>query len=494
MDKWSDEMATLALSRPDLLREAAYVGGEWIDAGTGPKIVVRDPASGKTVGYVPDLDVGAVKTAVSQASTAFDSWKRTTSKHRAHVLRTWHEKILQNIEDLALILTTEQGKTLSEARGEIRYAASFIEWFAEEAKRVNGDILPAPVEGNRILVLKQPIGVCAAVTPWNFPAAMVTRKVGPALAAGCTVVLKPASATPFTALALAVLAEEAGVPHGVINVVTGSARRIGDELCSNPLVRKLTFTGSTEVGQELMAKSSATVKKVSMELGGNAPFIVFDDADVSKAVAAAMFSKFRNSGQTCVCTNRFLVQDGVYDAFCDAFEEAVSQLRVGPGTAEGVDQGPLINADAIAHVTDLIQEAEVRGATVTVGGRRHALGGNFFAPTVVRNVEPDMRIFREEAFGPVAPITRFATEAEGIALANDTEFGLASYFFATGMERIVRVFEALETGMVGINTGAISSEVVPFGGIKASGVGREGSRYGIDDYLEIKAGVLAGAF
>ncbi|WP_233809626.1 NAD-dependent succinate-semialdehyde dehydrogenase [Paraburkholderia sp. HP33-1] len=487
-------MATLALRRPDLLREAAYIGGEWITSNSGPKFSVRDPATGKTVGYVPDLDVGAVKTAVSRAATAFDSWKRTTARQRAQVLRTWNEKILENIDDLALILTTEQGKTLAESRGEIRYAASFIEWFAEEAKRVNGDILPAPVEGNRILVLKQPIGVCAAVTPWNFPAAMVTRKVGPALAAGCTVVLKPASATPFTALALAVLAEAAGVPPGVINVVTGSARRIGDELCSNPMVRKLTFTGSTEVGRELMAKSSATVKKVSMELGGNAPFIVFDDADVPKAVAAAIFSKFRNSGQTCVCTNRFLVQNGVYDAFCDAFEQAVSQLRVGPGTVDGVDQGPLINADAITHLSGLIDEARVRGATVTVGGERHPLGGNFFSPTVVRNVVPEMRIFREEAFGPVAPIIRFSTEAEGIALANDTECGLAGYFFATGMERIVRVFEALETGMVGINTGAISSEVVPFGGVKASGVGREGSRYGIDDYLEIKAGVLAGAF
>jgi succinate-semialdehyde dehydrogenase / glutarate-semialdehyde dehydrogenase len=446
------------------------------------------------VGHVPDLDVAAVQAAISQASSAFDAWKQVTSKQRAQVLRTWHARIIEHLDDLALILTTEQGKTLVEARGEIGYAASFIEWFAEEAKRINGDILPAPVAGNRILVLKQPVGVCAAITPWNFPAAMVTRKIGPALAAGCTVVLKPASATPFTALALALLAEEAGVPPGVINVVTGRARPIGDELCSNPVVRKLTFTGSTEVGRELMAKSAATVKRISMELGGNAPFIVFDDADIPKAVAAAILSKFRNSGQTCVCTNRILVQDGVYDAFCNAFEQAVAELRVGPGTAENVDQGPLINADAIAHLGALLDDAQTHGASVTVGGSRHALGGNFFEPTVVRNVTPDMRLFREEAFGPIAPIVRFATEAEGIALANDTEFGLAGYFFASRMERIVRVFEALETGMVGINTGAISSEVVPFGGIKASGVGREGSCYGIDDYLEIKAGVLAGAF
>jgi succinate-semialdehyde dehydrogenase/glutarate-semialdehyde dehydrogenase len=492
--KTLDETTALALGRPDLLREAAYIGGEWIEVGSGPAIAVRNPATENMVGQVPALDVGAVQAAVNQAAAAFDAWKRVTPKQRAQVLRAWYDKIIEHIDDLALILTTEQGKTLAEARGEIVYAASFIEWFAEEAKRIDGDVLPAPVAGNRIFVLKQPVGVCAAITPWNFPAAMVTRKISPALAAGCTVVLKPASATPFTALALVRLAEEVGLPPGVINVVTGRASTIGDELCRNPVVRKLTFTGSTEVGRELMAKSAQTVKKVSMELGGNAPFIVFDDADLSKAVPAAILSKFRNSGQTCVCTNRILVQDGVYDAFCEAFEHAVAELRVGPGTAGNVDQGPLINGEAVAHLRALLDDAQSRGARVTVGGGSHALGGNFFAPTVVRNVTADMRLFREEAFGPIAPITRFQTEAEGIELANDTEFGLASYFFATQIERIVRVFEALETGMVGINTGAISSEVVPFGGIKSSGVGREGSRYGIDDYLEIKAGVLAGAF
>ncbi|MGF6367965.1 succinate-semialdehyde dehydrogenase/glutarate-semialdehyde dehydrogenase [Paraburkholderia sp. RAU6.4a] len=488
------KLATPVLARPDLLRQAAYLGGTWIEAGDGAALDVRNPASGAIVGRVPDLKVEVVRSAIEQAATALESWKRTTAKHRSQLLRAWHDKVIAHIEDIALILTSEQGKTLAEARGEIRYAASFIEWFAEEAKRINGDVIPAPADGHRIIVVKQPVGVCAAITPWNFPAAMITRKIGPALAAGCTVVLKPASATPFTALALAVLAEEAGIPAGVINVVTGSARRIGDELCRNPVVRKLTFTGSTEVGRELMAKSSETVKKVSMELGGNAPFIVFDDADIPKAVAGAIFSKFRNAGQTCVCTNRILVQEGVYDTFCTEFERAVTQLRVGPGTAEGVDQGPLINSDAIAHLRALLEDAIALDATVTVGGNPHPLGGNFFEPTVVRDVTPDMRLFREEAFGPVAPIVRFDTEEEGIALANDTEYGLAAYFFASRMDRIVRVFEALEAGMVGINTGAISSEVVPFGGVKASGVGREGSVYGVDDYLEIKAGVLAGAF
>ncbi len=488
------KLAAPALVRPDLLRQAAFVGGTWIEVDDAAAIDVRNPATGTVVGRVPDLSVDIVRDAVEQAAAALESWRRTTAKYRSQLLRKWHDKIIAHLEDIALILTSEQGKTLAEARGEIRYAASFIEWFAEEAKRINGDVIPAPVEGNRILVVKQPVGVCAAITPWNFPAAMITRKVGPALAAGCTVVLKPASATPFTALALAVLAEEAGIPAGVLNVVTGSARRIGDELCRNPVVRKLTFTGSTEVGRELMSKSAETIKKVSMELGGNAPFLVFDDADIPKAVAAAIFSKFRNAGQTCVCTNRILVQDGVYDAFCDEFERAVLQLRVGPGTAEDVDQGPLINSEAIVHLRALIDDANTQGATVTVGGNPHSLGGNFFEPTVVRNVTPDMRLFREEAFGPIAPIVRFTTEEEGIALANDTEYGLASYFFASRMDRIIRVFEALETGMVGINTGAISSEVVPFGGVKASGVGREGSVYGIDDYLEIKAGVLAGAF
>ncbi|SDI55570.1 succinate-semialdehyde dehydrogenase / glutarate-semialdehyde dehydrogenase [Paraburkholderia steynii] len=494
MNTTTDETIVPALSRPELLRQSAYVGGTWLDVGEGPSIIVRNPATGDAIGSVPALDAETVRTAVSHAAHAFQEWRRVPAKQRARVLRAWHDKVIAHIDDLALILTTEQGKTLSEARGEIQYAASFIEWFAEEAKRINGDILPAAADGNRILVLKQPVGVCAAVTPWNFPAAMVTRKVAPALAAGCTVVLKPASATPFTALALAVLGEDAGIPPGVFNIVTGSARQIGDELCQNPLVRKLTFTGSTEVGRELMAKSATTIKKVSMELGGNAPFIVFDDANIPDAVAGAMFSKFRNSGQTCVCTNRILVQASVYDAFCHQFEHAVSKLRVGPGIADGIDQGPLIDAAAVAHLNELVADAEALGATVTVGGKSHSLGGNFFMPTVVRDVAPEMRLFREEAFGPIAPIVRFDTEEEGIALANDTEYGLAGYFFASRMDRVVRVFEALETGMVGINTGAISSEVVPFGGIKASGIGREGSKYGINDYLEIKAGVLAGAF
>jgi succinate-semialdehyde dehydrogenase/glutarate-semialdehyde dehydrogenase len=424
--------------------------------------------------------------AIEAANRSWPAWRAKTAKQRSTILRAWHDLMLANADDLALILTTEQGKPLAEAKGEILYAASFLEWFAEEAKRVYGDTIPTPASDKRIVVTKEPIGVCAAITPWNFPAAMITRKVGPALAAGCPIIVKPAEATPLSALALAVLAERAGVPPGVFSVVTGDPKAIGAEMTSNPIVRKLSFTGSTAVGRLLMAQCAPTIKKVSLELGGNAPFIVFEDADLDAAVAGAIASKYRNSGQTCVCTNRFYVHDKVYDAFAAKLRDAVEQLKVGCGTDEGVTQGPLINEAAVLKVESHIEDALAKGARIVTGGKRHALGHGFFEPTVLADVTPAMKVARDETFGPLAPLFRFSSDEEVIRLANDTEFGLASYFYSRDIGRVWRVAEALEYGMVGINTGLISNEVAPFGGVKQSGLGREGSHYGIDDYVVIK--------
>jgi succinate-semialdehyde dehydrogenase/glutarate-semialdehyde dehydrogenase len=478
------------LSDSDLLRNRCYVGGEWI--GAADSIPVVNPATGEAISTVPKLGAEETSSAIEAAHRAFASWSRETAKARAVVLRRWFELIVASQDDLARIMTAEQGKPLAEARGEILYAASFIEWFAEQGKRVDGDVLQSPLPDKRILVFKQPVGVCAAITPWNFPAAMITRKVGPALAAGCTMVVKPATQTPLTALALAVLAERAGLPKGVLSVVTGSARAIGGEMTSNRLVRKITFTGSTEVGKELMAQAAGTMKKLSMELGGNAPFLVFDDADLDQAVAGALASKFRNMGQTCVCANRILVQDGVYDAFADKLASEVAKLKVGNGFEDGVGQGPLIDAHAVEKVEEHVADAVAHGARVKLGGKRHALGRTFFEPTLLTGVTQAMKVAHEETFGPVAPLFRFKTEEEGVALANQTEFGLASYFYARDVARVFRVAERLEAGIVGVNTGIISNEVAPFGGVKESGLGREGSKYGIDDYLEIKAVTLGG--
>ena len=477
------------LADPQLLRDRAYIDGGWAAADGGAVFSVRDPASGETLASVPDMGAGETRRAIEAADRALPGWRARTGKERAAVLRRWFESIMANVDDLGHLMTAEQGKPLGEARGEVAYAASFVEWFAEEAKRVYGDTILSPSADKRIFVLKQPIGVCAAITPWNFPAAMITRKVAPALAAGCTVVVKPAEQTPLTALALAELADRAGFPAGVFNVVTGSAAsapRIGGELTGNPIVRKLSFTGSTEVGRLLMAQCAATVKKVSLELGGNAPFIVFDDADLDAAVEGAMASKYRNTGQTCVCANRLLVQEGVYDAFAAKLAERVKGLRVGAGTEPGATQGPLIDEQALAKVEAQIADALGKGARVLTGGKRHARGGTFFEPTVLADVTAGMRCAREETFGPVAPLFRFKDEAEAIRLANATEFGLAGYFYARDLSRVWRVAEALECGMVGVNTGIISNEVAPFGGLKQSGIGREGSKYGIEDYLEIK--------
>lgn len=438
------------------------------------------------IATVPRMGAAETRRAIDSANAAWPAWRASTAKQRAVILRKWHDLMLENADDLALILTTEQGKPLAEAKGEIQYAASFLEWFAEEGKRVNGDTIPTPASDKRIVVTKEPVGVCAAITPWNFPAAMITRKVGPALAAGCPIIVKPAEATPLSALALAVLAERAGVPRGVFNVVTGEPKAIGAEMTGNPVVRKLSFTGSTPVGRLLMAQCAPTVKKVSLELGGNAPFIVFDDADLDAAVAGAIASKYRNSGQTCVCTNRFYVHDKVYDAFADKLRAAVQQLQVGRGTEAGVTQGPLINEAAVLKVESHIEDALAKGARVLTGGKRHALGHGFFEPTVLADVTPDMKVARDETFGPLAPLFRFSSDDEVIRLANDTEFGLASYFYSRDIGRVWRVAEALEYGMVGINTGLISNEVAPFGGVKQSGLGREGSHYGIDDYVVVK--------
>ncbi|WP_369063249.1 NAD-dependent succinate-semialdehyde dehydrogenase [Burkholderia gladioli] len=482
---------TAALKDPSLFRQQIYLAGEWQGAANGASFEVRNPANGELLGSVPLAGAAETRRAIEAANAAWPAWRRRTAKERAAILRKWYELILAHADDLALILTTEQGKPLAEARGEILYAASFIEWFAEEGKRVYGDTIPTPAGDRRIVVAKEPVGVCAAITPWNFPAAMITRKVGPALAAGCPIVVKPAEATPFSALALAVLAERAGVPAGVFSVITGDPKAIGGELTGNATVRKLSFTGSTPVGRLLMAQCAPTVKKVSLELGGNAPFIVFDDADLDAAVEGAIASKYRNSGQTCVCTNRFYVHDKVYDAFAAKLAAAVEKLKVGRGTEAGVMQGPLINEAAVLKVEAHIEDALAKGASIATGGKRHALGHGFFEPTVLTGVTPDMKVAKEETFGPLAPLFRFASDEEVIGFANDTEFGLAAYFYSRDIGRVWRVAEALEYGMVGINTGLISNEVAPFGGVKQSGLGREGSHYGIDDYVVIKYLCLA---
>ena len=482
----------LNLKNPALLRQQAYVAGQWIDADCGETRPVTNPATGEVIGTIPFMGEAETRRAIDAAEVAMKAWKQKTGKERSVVLRRWFDLMMANQEDLAIILTAEQGKPLAEARGEIAYGASFIEWFAEEAKRVYGDTIPAPQGDKRIIVIKQPIGVTAAVTPWNFPNAMITRKAGPALAVGCSMVLKPATQTPFSALALAVLAEEAGIPAGLFSVVTGNSGAIGGEMTGNPKVAKLSFTGSTEIGKLLMAQCAGTVKKTSMELGGNAPFVVFDDADLDAAVEGAMASKFRNAGQTCVCANRLYVQAGVYDAFIDKLAAAVAQLKIGNGMEAGVTQGPLIDNKAVAKVEEHIADALAKGATLVAGGKKHALGFSFFEPTIVKDVTAQMLVAREETFGPLAPVFKFETEEELIAAANDTEFGLASYFYSRDIGRIWRVAEALEYGMVGVNTGLISNEVAPFGGVKQSGLGREGSHYGVDDYLEIKYICMAG--
>ncbi|MDR2240949.1 MAG: NAD-dependent succinate-semialdehyde dehydrogenase [Zoogloeaceae bacterium] len=472
-----------------LLKNLAYIDGAWCGADDGATFSVDDPASGAVIAAVPDMGAAETRRAIMAANRAWPGWRKRTAKERAAVLRAWFELMLAHTDDLALLITREQGKPLAEAGGEVLYAASFVEWFAEEAKRIYGDTIPATQKDKRLVVAKQPVGVCAAITPWNFPAAMITRKVAPALAAGCTVVVKPAEQAPLTALALAELAHCAGFPPGVFNVVTGSAASapaIGGELTANPIVRKLSFTGSTEVGRLLMAQCAPTVKKISLELGGNAPLIVFDDADLDAAVEGALASKYRNAGQTCVCANRLLVQDGIYDDFAARLVARVKELRVGSGLGEGVAQGPLIDAQALEKVEAHIADALAKGAKILVGGQRHALGGTFFEPTVIGDATREMRCAREETFGPVAPLFRFRSEAEAVAMANDTEFGLAAYFFSRDIGRCFRVAEALEYGMVGVNTGIMSNEVAPFGGLKQSGIGREGSKYGIDEYLEIK--------
>jgi succinate-semialdehyde dehydrogenase / glutarate-semialdehyde dehydrogenase len=476
----------LFLQDPDLFRQQAYVGGHWCDADSGATAEVNNPATGEILGTVPIMGRAETRRAIEAAKHAWTDWRRRPAKERSVLLRKWHDLMLGNVEDLGKLMTAEQGKPLAEAKGEVAYAAGFIEWFAEEAKRVYGDTIPSPWEDRRLVVIKEPIGVCAAITPWNFPAAMITRKLGPALAAGCTFVAKPAQATPFSALALAVLAERAGVPAGVFSVLTGSSREIGGEMTANPDVRKLTFTGSTEVGRTLMKQSADTIKKLSLELGGNAPFLVFDDADLDAAVAGAIASKYRNAGQTCVCVNRVYVQAGVYDAFSAKLVDAVKCLKVGNGLEPGVLQGPLIDKAAVEKVEEHIQDAVSKGARVLTGGKRHSLGGTFFEPTVLADVPANAKVAREETFGPLAPLFRFETDEEAIRLANDTEFGLASYFYSRDIGRIWRVAEAIESGMVGINTGIVSTEVAPFGGVKQSGLGREGSHYGIDEFVEVK--------
>ncbi len=470
----------------DLPRRQCYIAGRWTDADSGKTFAVTDPATGEKIASVPDCGGAETRRAIAAAEAALPGWRHTSAAERGRILRRWFELMLAHRDDLALLMTREQGKPLAEAQGEIGYAASFFEWFAEEGKRAYGDVIPSPWPDRRIVVVKEPVGVCAAITPWNFPSAMITRKTAPALAAGCTVVLKPAEQTPLSALALAVLGERAGLPAGVFNVVTGEPAAIGAELTSNPVVRKLSFTGSTEVGRLLMGQCAPTVKKLSLELGGNAPFIVFDDADLDAAVAGAVASKYRNTGQTCVCSNRFLVQAGIYDAFAEKLSAAVAGLKVGSGLEAGVVQGPLIDRAALEKVDALVADAVGHGARAAVGGRRHALGGTWFEPTVLTGVTSDMRLAREEIFGPVAPLFRFKDEADAIRLANDTEYGLAAYFYSRDIGRVWRIAEALEYGIVGINTGIISTEVAPFGGVKNSGIGREGSRYGLDEFMEIK--------
>ncbi|MDR6538276.1 NAD-dependent succinate-semialdehyde dehydrogenase [Variovorax soli] len=483
---------TLKLKDPSLLRQQVFLAGEWIDADTRETVAVSNPANGERIGTVPMCGAEETQRAIGAAEVAQRDWARRPAKERTAILRRLNDLMLANQDDLALIMTTEQGKPLAESKGEIAYAASFIDWFADEARRVYGDTIPAPSADRRILALKQPIGVTAAITPWNFPTAMLTRKAGPALAAGCAMVVKPATQTPFSALAFAELAQRAGLPKGLLSVLTGSASKIGGEMTRNPTVRKLTFTGSTEVGRMLMKQSADTIKKLSLELGGNAPFIVFDDADLDAAVEGAMVSKYRNTGQTCVCANRIYVQKGVLAAFTEKLVARVQALKVGNGVEPGVTQGPLIDDKAVAKIEEHVADAVAKGGKVLTGGKRHALGGRFYEPTVVAGAISDMLVAQEETFGPLAPVFAFDTEAEAIALANDTEFGLASYFYSRDIGRIMRVAEQLESGMVGVNTGLISTAEAPFGGVKQSGLGREGSKYGLDEFLEIKYVCLAG--
>jgi len=480
------DRSPLALEDSSLLRQQCYVDGQWIGADDGGSMPVVDPATGARVGSVPVFHAAETKRAIDAANRALPAWRAKTAKERSAILRKWHDLMQANAGDLARILTAEQGKPLAEAKSEIAIAAAYVEWFAEEAKRVYGDVIPTMANDRRLVVVKEPVGVCAAITPWNFPSAMITRKVSPALAAGCTVVIKPAEATPFSAFALAELAGRAGFPPGVLNMITGDAPSIGAGMCANRVVRKISFTGSTEVGRLLMKQAAPTIKKISLELGGNAPFIVFDDADLDAAAEGAIVSKYRNAGQTCVCANRFFVHEKVYDAFAQKLAVKVRALKVGRGTETGVTQGPLINADAVAKVEEHLADAKARGAKVAIGGARHALGGTFYEPTVLTGVTPDMQIFREETFGPVAPLIAFKDDAEVIELANRSEFGLASYFYSRDIGRIWRVAEALEFGMVGVNTGLITTEVAPFGGMKQSGLGREGSKYGIEEFVEVK--------
>lgn len=476
----------MLLKDPSLLRQQCYINGQWCDAQSKETVAIANPATGAVIASVPVMGQAETQAAIAAAEAALPAWRALTAKERGAKLRRWFELLNENSDDLALMMTTEQGKPLAEAKGEVTYAASFIEWFAEEAKRVYGDTIPGHQGDKRIMVIKQPVGVTAAITPWNFPAAMITRKAAPALAAGCTMVVKPAPQTPFTALALAVLAERAGIPAGVFSVITGDAIGIGNEMCSNPVVRKLSFTGSTQVGIKLMEQCAPTLKKLSLELGGNAPFIVFDDANIDAAVEGAMIAKYRNAGQTCVCANRIYVQTGVYDEFARKLSIAVGKLKVGEGIGEGVTTGPLINRAAVEKVQSHLEDALSKGATVVTGGKPHSLGGNFFEPTVLTHVDSSMRVAREETFGPLAPLFKFTDVDDVIKQANDTEFGLAAYFYGRDISLVWKVAEALEYGMVGVNTGLISTEVAPFGGMKSSGLGREGSKYGIEEYLEIK--------
>ncbi|GAB3262766.1 NAD-dependent succinate-semialdehyde dehydrogenase [Chitinimonas naiadis] len=482
----------LNLKDPSLLRQQCYIDGQWLDADSGEKIAVNNPATGEIIAHVPKMGEAETRRAIEAAERAWPAWRAKTAKERSTILRKLFDLMIANQDDLGTILTAEQGKPLTEAKGEIAYSAAFFEWFAEEAKRVYGETIPSPWSDKRLMAIKQPIGVTAAVTPWNFPSAMITRKAAPALAAGCPMVIKPASQTPLSALAMAELAHRAGIPAGVFSVVTGSAKAIGGELTANPIVRKLSFTGSTEIGRELMAACAPTIKKVSLELGGNAPFIVFDDADLDAAVEGAIASKYRNAGQTCVCANRLYVQAGVYEAFAEKLAVAVGKLKVGNGMEPGVTQGPLIDMKAVEKVEEHIADAVAKGGKVLTGGKRHALGQSFFEPTIVSGVTREMKVAREETFGPLAPLFKFETEQEVIERANDTEFGLAAYFYSRDLGRVWRVAEGLEYGMVGVNAGLISTEVAPFGGVKQSGLGREGSRHGIEDYLEIKYLCLAG--
>jgi succinate-semialdehyde dehydrogenase/glutarate-semialdehyde dehydrogenase len=482
----------LALNDTELFHEQCYIDGQWVEADSGKSILVTNPATDEVLGTVPDMGAAETRRAIHSANKAYPAWRAKTAKERAAILRRWYDLIMVDLEDLARIMTAEQGKPLSEARAEIAYAASFAEWFAEEAKRIYGETIPPHQSDKRIVVIKEPVGVCAAITPWNFPSGMITRKAAPALAAGCTVVLKPASATPYSALALVQLAERAGMPNGVLNVITGNSSVIGAEMTANPIVRKLSFTGSTEIGKLLMQQCAGTVKKLSLELGGHAPFIVFEDADIDAAVEGALVSKYRNSGQTCVCANRLLIQESIYDAFAAKLADQVKRLQVGNGMEPGVTTGPLIDEAAVVKVQEHIDDAVSKGAEILVGGKRHALGGLFFEPTVLVDVDSRMKITRQETFGPVAPLYKFRTEDEAIQMANDTEFGLAAYFYARDVGRTWRVSEGLEYGIVGVNTGLISTETAPFGGMKESGIGREGSKHGIDEYLEVKYLCLGG--